>query len=100
MDADRRTALKKAARQAEREAFLQEMPFSPAVARTFFDKVDDALKADSCRHDLRHTLAACEELALSPDALLPWLYERGGGCDCEVIANVEEQVEDAIGGMA
>lgn len=97
MDADRKRELKKAARQAEREAFLKGMPVSVAEAHDLFDRVDSALEANPCHGDLRYALAACEELSLSPATLLPWLREQGGGCDCEVLANVEERVEDATG---
>jgi len=30
---------------------------------------------------------------LDEDRIIPWLEEHGGGCDCEVLANVEEEFE-------
>jgi hypothetical protein len=27
------------------------------------------------------------------DAILNWLLENGGGCDCEVLANIEDLFE-------
>ncbi len=29
--------------------------------------------------------------------LVPWLQELGGYCDCEVLANVEQQFEKILG---
>jgi len=98
VDADRKRDLKKAAREAERQAFLKEMPIGAVSARNLFDMVGDSLEMDSCHDDLRHTLAACEVLGFSADSVLPWLRQQGAGCDCEVLANVEEHVESATGG--
>ena len=97
MDADRKRDLKKAARRAEREAFLKAMPFDAGKARMLFDNLDDALQADSCHHDLRHTVVACDALRIPAAAAVTWLREQGAGCDCEVLANVEQRFEDARG---
>ena len=95
---DRRRDLKKAVRRVEWEGFLAEMPCSPAEAHELFDRLDSVLAKEACLNDLRHTRTVCEEMGLSVDTLTSWLREQGGGCDCEVLANVEERVEAAAGG--
>jgi hypothetical protein len=98
VDEDRKRELKKAAREAERGAFLERMPFRPNLAFTLFDKLDGALSADACDHAFRHSIAASGELGLSADVVLAWLKDEGAGCDCEVLANIEPRVEEASGG--
>lgn len=42
------------------------------------------------------TKAFLENKKLNTEAILPWLEEYGGYCDCEVLANVEESYESEI----
>lgn len=39
-----------------------------------------------------------QQRAIDEGRVVPWLEQNGGHCDCEVIANVEEAVSNAIPG--
>jgi hypothetical protein len=65
------------------------MPISKADLAELFNHLDSALVA-GCDHSLRFTLAFLEAKELPSGAVIPWLGEYGGFCDCEVLANVED----------
>ena len=94
---DRKKELKKAAREADRSSFIERMPLEPERARALFDAIDAALQGRECKDDHRLTTEAMRKMGLTPETALTWLTDSGGGCDCEVIANVEPTVEDALG---
>ena len=93
----RKSELKKAAREAERSSFLNRMPVSPVAALALFNAVDEALQEHGCSSDFRLTQAYADEAGIVSASMLAWLKEAGAGCDCEVIANVEPAVEEALG---
>ena len=37
-----------------------------------------------------------QQRAIDEGQVIPWLEKNRGHCDCEVIANVEEAVSDAV----
>jgi hypothetical protein len=86
----RRKALKQGARQQERDHLHRSLPLSPEALRGLFDHLDASL-GEGCDHTLRLSRAYLEQHGLPVDAILPWLVEHGGSCDCEVLANVEER---------
>ncbi|HVG46036.1 MAG TPA: DUF2695 domain-containing protein [Longimicrobium sp.] len=88
----RRKELKRNARQQERSRLEATMPLSQAALSGLFDYLDEAL-AEGCDHTLRLTRAYLGARGLDEDRIIPWLEEHGGGCDCEVLANVEEEFE-------
>jgi Protein of unknown function (DUF2695) len=96
VDASRKKELTRAAREADRSAFRGGMPLDPESARALFDAVDAALRDHRCEHDHRLTIDAVRKTKLAPEIVIPWLTANGGGCDCEVIANVEPKVEEAF----
>jgi hypothetical protein len=89
-EAQRRKALKQRALQQERERLDSSMPLPREEFRALFDHLDVSL-AEGCDHTLGQTRAFLQERGLPVDAILPWLVEQGGHCDCEVFANVEER---------
>ena len=80
-------------RAAEREA----TPLPDNQLRALFDVLDEKLAANSCDHSLRFTRAFLSERGVESDEVLSWLAGHGGGCDCEVLANVEERWLEARG---
>ncbi len=67
------------------------MPLSRADLRDLFDFLDERLTTSACDHTLAHTRAFLVQRSLPEDAVLPWLAEYGGYCDCEVLMNVESE---------
>ncbi len=75
-----------AQRQAQAVAAL---PLPLEALRALFDHLDDALGA-GCDHSLRFTTQFLQQQVLDEQAVIPWLRDHGGYCDCEVLANVED----------
>ena len=53
--------------------------------------------APECNHTLKQSIHFIESRNLDANIIIPWLGEHGGFCDCEVIANVYDNVGDIIG---
>ncbi|MGI4738721.1 MAG: DUF2695 domain-containing protein [Janthinobacterium lividum] len=60
--------------------------------KKLFDYLDEEL-ANNCANTLRLTKQFAKENDVQFQLLQKWLGEHGGYCDCEVLANVEEQFE-------
>ena len=92
----RRAALVQAVVEEDTKKALAEMPISLRDLGALFDYLDVQLGAHDCDHTPKLTTLFLTERDLSLDAILPWLEESGGHCDCEVLANVEESWESEI----
>ena len=92
--ADRKAKLR-ALREAQRAAREAMMLLSYDDLWALFDHVDAALEFRGCDHTLRHTRAFLASRGLDEAGVIPWLGEYGGYCDCEVIANVRSEWDDA-----
>lgn len=93
---DRKRELKAAFKAKELEALEASMPLSKEDLRGLFEHLDSEL-ASGCDHTANKTLAYLRSHSLSPERIVPWLQELGGYCDCEVLANVEQQFEKILG---
>ena len=86
---NRRKALVQEIASRKRKQAEAGMPLTRAELEALFDHLDVAL-ADGCDHSLRLTRQFLVARSLSEEAIIPWLGEYGGYCDCEVLANVED----------
>jgi hypothetical protein len=57
-----------------------------------FNAVDAAVQQDGCDHTLRATTGWLAQRA-ETSAVVAWLAENGGYCDCEVVANAADHFE-------
>ncbi len=73
--------------RAEAEA---KMPISKVEMSTLFNHLDAAL-IEGCDHSLRFAREFLLSKSLADTTIIAWLRDYGGYCDCEVLANVEEQ---------
>jgi hypothetical protein len=89
-ETDRRKALRRAAEQCSRSSDEARIPISRADLAQLFAHLDIVL-SKGCAHTLAHTREFLNTHKLPESAILPWLAEYGGYCDCEVLANVEER---------
>jgi hypothetical protein len=96
MDKESKKAMRKAVRARERAAARAAFPLAPSQLKSLFDWLDMQLENDRCDHTLTMTRAWLEQQRLDVRAVVPWLEDNGGYCDCEVLANVEQHVEDAL----
>jgi hypothetical protein len=87
---ERRKALQRQVRDQERSLARAAQPLPDDKLRELFDVLDQELSSAGCDHSLRHTRTFLQSAGAAPETVIPWLIQHGGGCDCEVLANVEE----------
>lgn len=67
------------------------IPIDDKILKGLFDYLDEKLHSDGCKGDLRLTTAYLKEQGVKDlENAIAWLNSKGGYCDCEVLANVEE----------
>ncbi len=79
----------------ERTRFLASLPASESEIKALFDYLDENL--DECDDSLLKTTEFIKERDLPKKEMISWLNENGGFCDCEVLANVEDNWNQMIG---
>ena len=87
---ERRKSMVREAAQQQRGAAIVAMPISQDQLAQLFDYLDGALSA-GCDRSLRLTRHFLQDHDLPEATIIPWLGEYGGFCDCEVLANVEQE---------
>ncbi|RBY84169.1 DUF2695 domain-containing protein [Blastococcus sp. TF02A-26] len=89
----RRKQLKDDYLRAEQAANAALMPIDRDQLESLLDHVDAALEeAGGCDDSPRFTDEWAEQHGVDVDRLHEGLLEWGGGCDCEVVANVEPEL--------
>ncbi len=79
--------------RAEQAASAALMPIDRDQLESLLDHVDAALEAaGGCDNTPRYTEEWAEQHGVDVDRLHEGVREFGGGCDCEVVANVDPEV--------
>lgn len=91
---ERRNQIKTAIKDKERKALLEALPISLEMLQNCFDFLDGILAENNCDDTLKFTLDFIEQNNLPKDGLINWLENSGGYCDCEVLANVEGEINN------
>ncbi len=91
----RRKSIKSTLRNEERQQAQKSFPVPVVVLHELFDFLDGKLTENECDHTLNSTREFARNHTLPEERLIVWLEQSGGYCDCEVLANVEQVVEDA-----
>src|SRR5262249_17391816 len=91
----RKKALKKAWREQERQGLIASIPMRGQDLRDLFDHLDRE-GAVECDHTLRVTTTFLKRRGLDAERIIAWLREHGGYCDCEVLANVEDEFSEIL----
>jgi len=94
----RRKEILHAQREEARRKVREALPADAQTLKALFNHVDSALESTECDNTLRHSLDFIQSHGLRDDVFISWLEDNGGYCDCEVLANVEQVVEDAVPG--
>ncbi|MEO6723232.1 MAG: DUF2695 domain-containing protein [Ferruginibacter sp.] len=80
-------------KKADQE-FESSSPMSREHFKILFDYLDTELTDKGCNDTNSLTKAFLLQSKIeNVDEVLEWLAEHGGYCDCEILANVEEQFE-------
>ena len=95
MDKARKKELLKDYKAKEKQSFLDSLPMDEEVFWELFDYLDERLEEqDGCDHSLSLTRVFLETKGVEVENILEWIVDNGGGCDCEVLYNVEERFEE------
>ena len=69
------------------------LPMAAEIFTQLLDVLDERLTENECDHTHRITedFLAGAAADAEPEEVLAWLIQRGGACDCEVLANLEDE---------
>jgi hypothetical protein len=93
----RRRAIVREIKQKERAEAEAAMPISKPDLKALFEYVEVKFQEEGCNNTLSATRAFLSQRQLSEELIIDWLIDQGGGCDCEVMANVEETWGEYVG---
>ena len=91
---ERSRELKKHWKAAEKNFARARFPLEDPQLEAMFDAVEAALVDTDCDHSLRATMQWLTTNAAAVDAVVEWLQNNGGYCDCEVLYNAREHWEN------
>ena len=91
-DKEKKKQLRDAFRQKANAEFENSLPMSRELFMQLFDHLDESVSSNGCDHSLKLTEAFLEHHQVdNATAVMEWLGDKGAYCDCEVLANVEDQ---------
>lgn len=97
MDKERKRELKRLGKELAGERANAEwdehMVLEPRVLAALLNHLEERLSRDPCDHTLRFTRTWADVNGVDPDALERSVAHFGGGCDCEVLANVDPETD-------
>ena len=96
MDKEEKKRLKAQFKRNEQDSIRASIPMSIDVLKNLLSFLSRE-NAPECDHTLKETIGFIQSNDLDPDVIVPWLIDHGGGCDCEVIFNVYDDVGDIVG---
>jgi Protein of unknown function (DUF2695) len=86
-----RKALRREMAKHDRAKAEASMPILKSDLKGLFDYLDGKLAEVGCNESLRYTREFLRSRKLPEEDIVSWLGEYGGFCDCEVLANVENE---------
>ena len=94
----RRKELLHAVREDARRKVRESLPAPAPVLKALFDYLDERLGSSECDDSLHHVRDFIRRHSLPEEAIVSWLEDNGGYCDCEALANAEQVMEEALPG--
>ena len=95
MDGAQKKQLKTQWRDQQRKMARAALPLPVAELKAMFDMLDVEFSQEGCDHSRRLTEAWLRSRGHDVQSMFAWLDTQGGYCDCEILANVEDRVDDA-----
>ena len=97
MDKNEKKKILKALKEKKKNEFEKSLPMSRELFEQLFDFLDKKLAEVGCSNTPSLTMDFLKQNDIESEPVLAWLEEYGGYCDCEILANVEENFRsDAI----
>ena len=94
MNKDQRRAMIKQYKDEQKNKFINSLPISCDIFHKLFDYLDERLSEEHCNNNLKMTEEFFKQCNIPIEKVEDWLIENGGGCDCEVLANVEDLFDE------
>ena len=94
----RRKELLRTVREDAKGKERESLPVPAPVLKALFDYLDKQLESSECDDTLRSVRDFTRGNSLPEEAVVSWLEDNGGHCDCEALANAEQVVEEAVPG--
>ena len=66
------------------------------MLNTLFNVLNAELPKCGCDHSFRIVRDWCHKVGIESGPVEAWLRDNGGYCDCEALANAEQQFSEAI----
>ena len=86
-------AIKNAIKAAERRALINNLPTTIEKIRALYKYLEKTLADSGCNHTHTLTIEWCSKNGIHN--VVEWAEQHGGYCDCEVLMNMLEKVEEA-----
>ena len=80
----------KAWKNQQEEKFLKSIPFAVSIFQDLFDHLDIRFETKSCTNTFNLTIDFLASKGIHFEDHIDFFIEHGSGCDCEVLANMEE----------
>jgi len=93
---NKKQELKKRWKKAEKDAARSMFPLPNDKMEAMFDAVEITLEDAGCDHSLRMTTEWLRSNGVDVTAVVTWLKNNGGYCDCEVVANARDHWEENL----
>ena len=91
---DRKAALNEWKEQ-QRATARAKFPLPEEQLSALFDALEVELPRRGCNHSLRLVREWCGRVGVEAGPVEAWLHDNGGHCDCEALANAEQEFEEA-----
>lgn len=76
------------------QEFENNLPLSRDIFKNLFDYLDSHLNEKGCDNtNILTKTFLLRSNNQNVDKTLQWLSDHGGSCDCEILANIEEQFD-------
>lgn len=80
-------------KRAQKDAFEKSLPFPRRIFEKLMDYLDLELGRNSCKDNYLFTEEYLLKCGIELEKYVDFFIEHGGGCDCEVLANMDELFE-------
>ena len=74
------------------DELLSLMPLEEKDLETLLDRLDTILSEKGCNHDYTFTREWLSSKPVDTSTTLMALMAKGGGCDCEIVYNIEPEI--------
>ena len=94
MDKQRKKELLRQFQEQQNKELLAGLNTDISNIKELMDHLDEYLSEEGCDDTLKETEIFLKQNKIEIESTLNWLRAQGGYCDCEVLANVEDKIEN------